>query len=441
MTHGRRWPASPSAIAAFVPTISARYMWLWTTSARTSARWAARVAGRDRVVGLVDHGDVDPGALELAYARARRERHDRDVVARAVHPGHEVVDVLLRAAVRPGRHDLDDADALTAAGAARRRTGARQGSQARRSSSPFRSSDQQALDWLRPRAPHSYLYGSSPRRKSMRADPALQRAPHVALDHQHARRQLARVGVHAGVVVQDGVRGLERDAGGDPPAADGEERELQRVRPSRTARTADGRTPGSGAPPGVAGNRPSTPQRFWWRSMNASRSAIGSALSVEQDLARRPPPAGPCAGSRGAPSCPGWRGSRRWSRPRGASSTGQTSSRSRLTVQRLAHLASPEGRRERVGRRVAAPEPAEVHGVPGRGWSGSPSDAQYAASASAAASRSSGAHEERRVVRVVRGAEEDRLRVVGGPASAAGRPRGASSSRARRRRAPPRGGA
>ena len=43
-THGRRWPASPSAIAAFVPTISARYMWLWMTSARTSARWAARVA-------------------------------------------------------------------------------------------------------------------------------------------------------------------------------------------------------------------------------------------------------------------------------------------------------------------------------------------------------------------------------------------------------------
>ena len=43
ITHGRRWPASPSAIAAFVPTISARYMWLWTTSARTSIRCAARM--------------------------------------------------------------------------------------------------------------------------------------------------------------------------------------------------------------------------------------------------------------------------------------------------------------------------------------------------------------------------------------------------------------
>ena len=37
-TQGRRWPASPSAIAALVPTISARYMWLWITSARVSAR-------------------------------------------------------------------------------------------------------------------------------------------------------------------------------------------------------------------------------------------------------------------------------------------------------------------------------------------------------------------------------------------------------------------
>ena len=44
MTHGRRCPASPRAMAALVPTISARYMWLWMTSARTSARWAASVA-------------------------------------------------------------------------------------------------------------------------------------------------------------------------------------------------------------------------------------------------------------------------------------------------------------------------------------------------------------------------------------------------------------
>ena len=39
-TYGRRWPAFDSAIAAFVPTMSARYMWVWITSGRMSARWA-----------------------------------------------------------------------------------------------------------------------------------------------------------------------------------------------------------------------------------------------------------------------------------------------------------------------------------------------------------------------------------------------------------------
>ena len=42
---GRR---SSSAMAAFVATTSARYMWVWMTSGRTSARWAARAADRDR---------------------------------------------------------------------------------------------------------------------------------------------------------------------------------------------------------------------------------------------------------------------------------------------------------------------------------------------------------------------------------------------------------
>ena len=55
MTHGRRCPASPRAIAAFVPTISARYMWLWTTSAPHVGQVRGEDAGRDRVVGLVDH--------------------------------------------------------------------------------------------------------------------------------------------------------------------------------------------------------------------------------------------------------------------------------------------------------------------------------------------------------------------------------------------------
>ena len=39
-TYGRGRPASARASAARVPTSSARYMWLWTTSGRRSARRA-----------------------------------------------------------------------------------------------------------------------------------------------------------------------------------------------------------------------------------------------------------------------------------------------------------------------------------------------------------------------------------------------------------------
>ncbi len=42
ITQGRLWPASARASAARVPTSSARYMWLWTTSGRASTKWAAR---------------------------------------------------------------------------------------------------------------------------------------------------------------------------------------------------------------------------------------------------------------------------------------------------------------------------------------------------------------------------------------------------------------
>ncbi len=39
--YGRRWPISPRAMTARVPTVSARYMWVWRTSARTSDRCVA----------------------------------------------------------------------------------------------------------------------------------------------------------------------------------------------------------------------------------------------------------------------------------------------------------------------------------------------------------------------------------------------------------------
>ena len=57
-------------------------MWLWMTSARISDEVRGERADRDRVVGLVDHEDIEPGALQLAHGAAGRERHDRDVVAR-----------------------------------------------------------------------------------------------------------------------------------------------------------------------------------------------------------------------------------------------------------------------------------------------------------------------------------------------------------------------
>ena len=44
-----------------------------------------------------------------------------------------------------------------------------------------------------------------------------------------ARRQVARVGVDAGVVVEVAVGGLEVEAGRDPPAADRQERQPQRT--------------------------------------------------------------------------------------------------------------------------------------------------------------------------------------------------------------------
>ena len=102
---------------------------------------------RDRVVVLVDDRHVDARALELAHGRPAGERHDRHVVDGLVHPGHEVVDVLLGTAVGARRHDLDDADAVAPGHgptAHRREAGVPGGLRAHRR---LCSSDQQPLDW------------------------------------------------------------------------------------------------------------------------------------------------------------------------------------------------------------------------------------------------------------------------------------------------------
>ena len=66
------------------------------------------------VVHLVEGADGDSGSLQAADGRAVRERQDGHVVAGAVHPRHEVVDVLLGAAAAAGREQLHDADAIAA---------------------------------------------------------------------------------------------------------------------------------------------------------------------------------------------------------------------------------------------------------------------------------------------------------------------------------------
>ena len=325
--------------------------------------------GRDRVVGLVDDRDVDARPAR-ACGRAARATATRPRRRSASGPCR---DTRLKTCswappLVPGRHDLDDADALAPARRAVRRMGARQGSQAgcgRHRCSVRRTSRR----WIgSSTAPHSYLYGSSPRRKSSVRMPALQRAPHVALDHQHAGRQLAGVGVHAGVVVEERVRGLERDPGGDPPAADREEREPQRVAGAEQLEQAAEEHPALLAARRVGEQPVDAPALLVEVDERLEvRERVGASRRARPRP--RPPRGGPCAGSRGAPSCPAWRGSRRWSRPSGSVATGQTSSRSRLTRPALAPSraapnavasASAAGSPQRSRRRSTASHGARV---------------------------------------------------------------------------------
>ena len=88
----------------------------------------------------------------------------------------------------------------------------------------------------------------------------------------------------------------------------------------------------------------------------------------------------------------------------------------------LRHLAGAEGSGQRIGRRVAAAEAAEVHGVPRIGVLRVPRRAAVRSQRLGHGRQVLGRGEQRGVVRVVRGAEEDRLRVRrdGGQLRAAG---------------------
>ena len=89
-----------------------------------------------------------------------------------------------------------------------------------------------------------------------------------------ARRQVARVWVDTGVVVENGVVRLEMDAGRDPPPADGQERQSQRAVRRRGARTDAGRGRDSGRRPG-SGKRPISPHFFWCSSMKGRGRRAG----------------------------------------------------------------------------------------------------------------------------------------------------------------------
>ena len=123
----------------------------------------------DRVVVLIDDEHVEARALQLADGTPRRQRYDRDIETAVVHPADEPEHVFLRAATAPGGEHLDDADAF--AGDDRR---SRHRLEARV------VPEMRAHEWTRrskrrwigsSTAPHSYLYDSSPRRKSIRRRP------------------------------------------------------------------------------------------------------------------------------------------------------------------------------------------------------------------------------------------------------------------------------
>ena len=129
--------------------------------------------------------------------------------------------MLLGAAVRARREDLDDPDPTTRDDRPLDRLDARialggcaHRSVLRRTSSRWIGSST---------APHSYLYGSSPRRKSSRRRPvAIARSTYLAIIKTPGDRSRAS-GIDPGVVVAERVAVLERDPGRDPPSADGQE--------------------------------------------------------------------------------------------------------------------------------------------------------------------------------------------------------------------------
>ena len=178
------------------------------------------------------------------------------------------------------------------------------------------------------------------------------------------------------------------------------------------------------APPGVSGKRPSAPHFFWCRSMKASRSASGSVGVVEADLADGLGP---------ADLAPDLVAVLLAERREVGVHVGPDRERDHradvlaLDVERpaLGHLARPEGGGQGVRGRVAAAQPTEVDDVPRAPFRGF---GEVAGQRVGDGRQVGGRRQDRGVVGVVRGAEEDRGRGRWDRRQVGRRRRGASSS-------------
>ena len=127
--YGRGRPSSPRRQAARVPTISARYMWLWMTCVRLGEQVLHEAAHRLASSGVVDdrHGDAGGRSGGGPWARRSGSRPRRR--SAAIDAGSTSgADVLLGSAVGARRQHLGDPDALVGRTGAGRRGSSKQGS-------------------------------------------------------------------------------------------------------------------------------------------------------------------------------------------------------------------------------------------------------------------------------------------------------------------------
>ena len=178
-----------------------------------------------------------------------------------------------------------------------------------------------------------------------------------------AGRELPRVGVDAGVVVQVAVGGLEVDPGRDPPAADGQERQADRARRRRDSSNSRRMKTRLWSPPAVGGKSPRRPSALVEVDEGLE---VGERVGrvVEADLADGLGPADL------APDLVALLLAERREVAVEVDALGQRDDRAdvlALDVERpaLGDLAGTERRGERVSRRVAAAQAAQVDDVPG----------------------------------------------------------------------------